>query len=83
MYMFELLAEYHLPQEQIVASRNDFMQLFSMTLQDSDVKVKSAAMRALTVFLTMIEDEDQVMEYQNMMGSLLDLVIAALQVDEE
>lgn len=40
-------------------------------------------MRALTVFLTMIEDEDQVMEYQNMMGSLLDLVIAALQVDEE
>ena len=32
MYMFELLAEYHLPQEQIVASRNDFMQLFSMTL---------------------------------------------------
>jgi hypothetical protein len=29
-----------------------------MTLKDDDVKVKSAAMRALTVFLTMIEDED-------------------------
>jgi len=56
--MFELLAEYHLPQETIVASRNEFMQLFSVSLKDTDVKVKSAAMRALTVFLTMIDDED-------------------------
>lgn len=58
MYMFELLAEYHLPQEHIVASRNEFMSLFSMSLKDTDVKVKSASMRALTVFLTMIDDED-------------------------
>jgi hypothetical protein len=59
------------------------MSLFSMSLKDTDVKVKSASMRALTVFLTMIDDEDQVMEYKSMMPFLLDLVIEALQVDEE
>ena len=83
MYMFELLSEYHLPQEQIVQNSQQFMGLFSESLKDTNVKVRAATLKALSCFLTSIDEEDEVMKYQAMMPSLLDVVIQVLQSDEE
>lgn len=68
MYVFELLSEYHLPQQQIVENQSNFMQLFQHSLNDSDVRVKVATLRALTSFLSCFEEESQVMKYKGMMG---------------
>lgn len=82
LYSFEILSEYHLEQEHIVAHADNFLQLFTSTLQDENVEVKVAALKAISAFLTSIDDEDIVMKYQGMMESLLDVVISVLQKDE-
>ena len=63
MYIFELLAEYHLPQEQIVQNSNQFIELFSGCLKDSNITVKVAALKAITSFLGSIDDETTVLKY--------------------
>lgn len=83
MYMFELLSEYHLPQEQIVANSNHFMLLFSQSLKDVSVKVRTATLKAMICFLTSIEDEEEVLKYQAIMDLCLDVVIEVLKTDEE
>ena len=82
MYNFEILSEYHLSQEHIVQHSGDFLQLFTETLQDNDTQVKVASLRAITSFLSSIDDEEVVLKYKGMMGDLLDVVIAVLQQDE-
>jgi hypothetical protein len=83
MYMFELLAEYHLPQDLIVSNQDSFMQLFSHSMEDTNPRVRVATLKALTSFITSIEDEELVMKYQAMMGNLLNIVIEVLKTDEE
>jgi hypothetical protein len=46
------------------------------------VKVKVATLKALTSFLTSIEDEEEVLKYKGMMPAILDIVINVLQEDE-
>jgi hypothetical protein len=75
MYALELLSEFHLPQEQIVQNKDNFMSLFSHSLQDTEIKVKVATLKSLAGFLTMFDDEDDVMKYKSMMGPLIELVI--------
>lgn len=75
MYALELLSEFHLPQEQIVQNKDNFMNLFTHSLQDTEIKVKVATLKSLANFLTVFEDEDDVMKYKSMMGPLIDLVI--------
>lgn len=83
MYVFELLAEYHLPQEQKVQNQQNFMQLFTHCLNDQDVRVKVATLKALTSFLTSFDEEEDVMKYKGIMGSIIDLVILVLQTNED
>ena len=47
------------------------------------MRVRTATLRALTSFLCSIEDEDNVLKYQDMMSSLLDIVIEVLKNDED
>ena len=75
MYALELLSEFHLPQEQIVQNKDNFMNLFTHSLQDTEIKVKVATLKSLANFLTVFEGEDDVMKYKSMMGPLIDLVI--------
>lgn len=82
MYMFELLSEFHLPQEQIVSNSASFMSLFTESLKDTNVKVRTATLKALTSFLTSMEEEDEALKYASIMESLLDVVIQVLQTDE-
>jgi hypothetical protein len=64
MYIFELLAEYHLPQEQIVHNSQQFIELFTGCLKDPSIVVKVAALKAITSFLCSIDDESTVLKYQ-------------------
>jgi hypothetical protein len=59
------------------------MSLFTESLKDTNVKVRTATLKALACFLTSIDEEDEVMKYQSMMPDLLDVVIQVLQTDEE
>lgn len=80
--MFELLAEYHLPQELIVQNQDNFMNLFSESMKDTNPRVRVATLKALTTFITSIDDEEQVLKYSMMMNNLLDIVIENLKTDE-
>lgn len=82
MYNFEILAEYHLSQELIVENSESFLSLFTSTLQDGDIHVKVAALKAISSFLSQIDDTSVVLKYASMMPGLLDVVIAVLQQDE-
>ena len=59
------------------------MQVFQESLKDTQPRVRVATFKALTSFLTSIEDEEQVMQYSPMMSGLLDIVVEVLQTDEE
>jgi len=82
MYNFEILSEYHLSQEHIVEHSSQFLELFSNTLQEDDIHVKVAALKAITSFLSSIDDEAVVLKYKGMMEGLLQVVIAVMQQDE-
>jgi hypothetical protein len=75
MYMFELMANYHLPEEQLVSSSDKLISLFLATLQDGNIAVKVSALQAITAFLSSIEDEDIVMKYSQTMDGVLEVVI--------
>ena len=45
--------------------------------------MKVAALKAITCFLSSIDDEQVVLKYKGMMDGLLDVVIAVMQEDEE
>jgi hypothetical protein len=83
MYIFELLSEYHLPQDQIVSNSDQFIQLFTGCLKDESADVKVAALKAIAAFLSKIEDESVVLKYQSIMDFLLDVVIEVLRQDED
>ena len=79
MYMFELLSENQLPQDQIKSNSHHFMLLFTKLLKDINIKVRVATLKAMSCFLTMIKEEDEVLKYQSIMNSCLDIVIEVLQ----
>jgi len=82
MYNFEVLSEYHFSQDLLKDNADDFLKNFTSALQDNDVRVKVAALKTTTSFLSSIDDEDVVLKYKGMMEGLLDIVITVLQQDE-
>ena len=83
MYNFEVLSEFHLSQELIVEHSEQFIQLFTATLQEKDILVRVAALKAISCFLSSIDDESVVLKYKQMMEGLLQVVIEVMQQDEE
>lgn len=83
LYNFELLAEYHLSQELIVQNSDNFLQLFTSSLEDAKIEVKVASLKAITSFLSSIDDEEVVLKYKALAEKLLTVVIEVLQKDEE
>lgn len=47
------------------------------------MSVRVASLKAITAFLCSIEEESIVLKYQDMMGSLLDMVVEVLRNDED
>ena len=58
------------------------MLLFTQLLKDINIKVRVSTLKAMACFLTMIQEEDEVLKYQSIMNSCLDVVIEVLQSDE-
>ena len=52
MYNFEILAEYHLSQELIIQNSDQFLEIFTKTLQEESIDVKVASLKAITCFLS-------------------------------
>ena len=82
MYNFEILSEFHLSQELIVEHSNQFLELFTQTLQEDNIETKVASLKAITVFLSSIDDEEVVLKYKQIMAGLLDVVIVVMKEDE-
>ena len=45
--------------------------------------MRAATLKAMTKFLSMFEDEDQVLQYAPQMAGLLDTVVEVIRQDEE
>jgi len=56
--------------------------MFQQSMQDNNQQVKVAALKALTAFLTSIDDDEIVMRFEGIMSDLLDIVISVLKADE-
>lgn len=56
MYVFEVLSDVHLTSQQLANYKNDFMQIFEKALNDREVSVRVAALKAITAFFSGIDD---------------------------
>jgi hypothetical protein len=83
MYLLENLAEFNLPVETLKAFSRQFMTIFYKALQDKEVKVKVAGLKATSKFLSSIEDQDLVVENSGIIEPILETVVLALKTDEE
>lgn len=83
MYVFEILSECHLSPEQLSSYKESFYTIFEKTLQDADMKVKVASVKATTTFLTSITDETIVNGFRPLMQSILNIMVEALKSEEE
>jgi importin-5 len=83
MYLFEVLADCHLPTEQLTAHKDSFMAIFGKSLTDREVNVRVAALKATISFLTSIDDTDIVMQYAGVVPQILSTVVEALKENEE
>lgn len=82
MYVFEILSECHLQPEQLKQHKDSFFTIFEQSLQDSEIKVRVAALKATTSFLYSIEDETIVNNFQALMPKILNTVVESLRADE-
>ena len=57
---------------------DNFLELFTSTLQEQQIIVKVAALKAISCFLSSIEDGKVVMKYKGMISGLLDVVIEVM-----
>ena len=57
MYVFEKQTECHLSDEQLNTHKDSFYQIFEKSMQDQDIKVRVAALRATASFLLSIENK--------------------------
>lgn len=67
----------------MVQNKEDFKKIFDKALKDPEVDVRVAALKAITSFVSWIEDQDTVMSFAPVLPTLLNTVVEALQNDEE
>jgi hypothetical protein len=59
MYVFEILSECHLTPQQLKAYNTSFFTIFEKSLQDADMKVRVATLKATTAFIYGIDEKDE------------------------
>lgn len=79
MYNFEILSEYHLSQELLVENSKDFIDLFQESLEDQNIEIKVAALKAITSFMSSIDEEEIVLKYKALSQKLLNVVIEVMK----
>ena len=83
MYVFEILSEMHLSSEELQGAKSQFMQIFERALQDAEVVVRVAALKAISAFVSGINESEVALEFAPVLALLLDVIVEALQADEE
>ena len=83
MYIFEVLSDCHLTNEQLMKYKDSFMNIFAKTLTDRNINVKVASLKATTAFLTSVDDSDMALSYVEIIPHLLNTVVDALKEKEE
>ena len=83
MYVFEILSEMHLSSEELSGAKGQFMQIFEHALQDSDMAVKVAALKAISAFVSGIDDSTVALEFAPVLPMLLNVIVEALHQDED
>lgn len=83
MYMLEILVDVHIPTELAKDHIQEFKSIFKQGLEDSELKVRVASLKATSAFITSLDDTDVAMQISDLISTLLDTVIEALQVDED
>lgn len=79
MYNFEVLSEYHLSQDLLVENSKEFIDLFQDSLIDENVEIKVASLKAITSFLSSIDEEEVVLKYKALADKLLNVVIEVMK----
>ncbi|MFN9900693.1 MAG: hypothetical protein ACK55Z_18315 [bacterium] len=51
-------------------------------MEDSQIEIKVASLKAITSFLSSIDDEEVVLKYKSLTEKLLNVVVEVLKVDE-
>lgn len=84
MYVFEILSECHLTPQQLKAYNTSFFTIFEKSLQDSDMKVRVATLKATTAFIYGIDEQDQATlnTFKALMQPILNTMVDALKTDE-
>jgi hypothetical protein len=83
MYLFEIMTDFHLPIELINKHAEEFLQVFTSSLVKDNLKIKVAALKATSCFLSSLEEEETVKKCSPVMDNLLEVVVSALKNDEE
>ena len=83
MYVFEILSEMHLSSEELSGAKGQFMQIFEQALQDSDINVRVAALKAISAFISGIDDSTIALEFAPVLPLLLNVIVEALHQDED
>ncbi len=83
MYIFEVLSEVHLTSEQLSQYSNEFKAIFAKGLNDQDNNVRVSSLRAISAFLSTIEDQQVVLLFADVLSPILGTVITALNADED
>jgi len=83
MYVFETLSEMHLSSDELSGAKVQFMQIFERALQDGEVTVRVAALKAVAAFVSGIDDSEVALEFAPVLALLLNVIVEALHVDEE
>jgi len=56
MYGFEIMSDMSLKAEELVAAKGDFTAIFEKALGDAEVTVRIAALKAITAFVSGLQD---------------------------
>ena len=83
MYGYEIMSELSLSSEELASAKNEFIQIFEKTLVDKEVTVRIAALKAVSAFVSGLEDFETVQTFIPVLPTLLNLVEEALKSDEE
>jgi len=83
MYCFEVLSEVSLESEQLAKMSNDFKTIFEQGLNDKENSVRVASLRAVTAFLSSIEDQEVVLKFVSTLDIILLIIVEALKFDED
>lgn len=82
MYVFEKQTECHLSEAQLTTYKDSFYTIFEKSMQDSNVAVRVAALRATASFLLSVENKQILEQFKPLTQTLLDTTVDALKTDQ-